>query len=227
MKFNLIYHITPMGCWRDNIKQLRRFEEIFTGKKLAVIAQGAGLENLADIGKELAFFDSLWPIQNDPELRETPSLALLLTQLQKIAPKGRTFFAHTKGVTHQNSPAVELWTRTMYEKNLGKMGLIRAMLTNYPIVGCFKRHGHFTALPEGCGWHYSGTFFWFDNATLFARDWKGAIKPHKYGAEAFPGLLYSIDEGGCIFADDVLGRPGDREHSPHNFDFMYRVCVGY
>lgn len=225
MKRNLLYHITPMGCWRENITQLNRYIHIFNGYKIAVVAQGDGLENLADITDELACFDSIRPVENDLELRETPSLALMLTELRKIAPKGHTFFAHTKGVTHHGNPSVELWTRTMYERNLGDLGLVQKLFKSYPVLGCFKRYGTFDALPAGCDWHYSGTFFWFDNATLFARDWKGAIKRHKYGAEAFPGLLYSIDEGGCLFADDVLGRPGDRQRSPHNFDFMRGVCM--
>lgn len=224
---NLIYHITPLADWRWNLELLKKHIAQFNGAKIAFVAQGAGVEPLTEIIPELACFDTIWPIDNDPELRETPSLFRGLTLLPRYADKdeGITFFAHTKGVTRVGHPAVKLWTETMYEKNLSDLYQVSTMIRSYPVLGCFKRYGEFPVLPDGNSWHYSGAFYWFDNKALYARDWKAAIKPHRYGAEAFPGFLYSELEGGCLFADDCLGRPGlGRFESPYNLNHMLKLC---
>lgn len=217
---NLIYHITPMGCWRKNIAELQRYERRFDGVRLAVVAQGDGLEQLADIAGELTIFDKIWPMPNDPMLREMPSLAYLLDVLPRYASvdiyddRGRrnvTFFAHTKGVTHEFDVAIRVWTQLLYDKNLKNIQAVDHALDQFPIVGCFKRYGEFSNMPPGSRWHYSGTFFWFRNADIYSRRWQEALPAHRYGAEAFPGLLFSAQEGGCLFADNCQ-RPTDLKY---------------
>ena len=201
---HLLYHITPMGCWRDNLKKLNEYIHVFTGVRLAVVAQGEGLEPLRDIESELSEFDHIWPMQNDPELRETSSLVFLLGALNRYASKteGITFFAHTKGVTRGDNPAVRLWTELSYEKNLGDIKAVDRALETHAVAGCFRRHGKFQVLGPACDWHYSGTFFWFSNLRLYQKPWLAAIQRTRYGAEAFPGILFKLEESFCLYADN-------------------------
>jgi hypothetical protein len=211
---NLIYHITPMERWRENLNLLNQYSKIFTGVKLAVVAQGAGLEHLKDIQDELGLFDHIWPLPNDPELRETPSLAHLLRALPRYASEkeGVTFFAHTKGVTRGRDAAVKKWTALSYEHNLKDAQAVDDALKTHAVAGCFKRYGNFQVLGPRCPWHFSGTFFWFRNNDLYKRDWQSALTMHRYGAEAFAGILFENHEAFALFEDNC--------GNPYNFAYI-------
>lgn len=199
-KRNLIYHITPMANYLENIRLLNIYLDVFDGVRLATVAQGPGLRPLGEVAKQLPSV-TLISVRNDRTIRETAAFPLLLDKLNKIAdPDSVTFFGHTKGVT-RNNPAVNIWTEQLYRKNLENLSRTMQLLEKYPVVGSFKRKGRFLNMPRLSTWHYSGTFFWFRNRDLFAKpNWKNVPKT-RYGTEAYLSLLFSEKEAGCIFGD--------------------------
>lgn len=201
MKHHLIYHITPMGNWRTNLEYLKSYINIFDGVKLAVVYQGDGLTPIEEISSELTMFDEVWPLKNNKDLREMPSMLFLLEKLWRRTQDGIAFFGHTKGVTRGDDPAIKLWTQACYNKNLGDMDAVHTALKTYHTVGSFRRLGRFPNFPPQCLWHYSGTFFWFNVAELWSRHWRKALQHHRYGAEAFPGMVFKLEESACLFAD--------------------------
>jgi hypothetical protein len=54
-----------------------------------------------------------------------------------------------------------------------------------------------------CLVHYSGTFFWFRNADVFARNWR-TVPPIWGGVEAWPGILFTPGECGTIFWEEGI-----------------------
>ena len=50
--------------------------------------------------------------------------------------------------------------------------LVEKHLSTKPITGAFKKLGPgWSAEMAKSDWHYSGSWFWFRNSELFARDW--------------------------------------------------------
>lgn len=210
MKRHLIYHITPIGTWRENIKLLREYHKVFNGHKLAVIYQGENMEYYPDIRDEIFWlFDDVFEMPNHPILRETPSLCFLLNELQRRTSDGIAFFGHTKGVTHKSPEddgnrleSIRLWTEACYRKNLTDIPLVERTLEQYSIAGCFRQPAYgFTNFPPNCPWCFAGTFFWFDVAKMWARDWRVAIFNSRFGAEAFPGFAFPLEESFCFFGE--------------------------
>lgn len=201
-KFNLIYHVTPMGNYKWNLELLRERLHVFNGKKIAAVAQGPGLDDIRIVQSLLPDVECA-PFDNNPKLRETATLKPLLNSVFSTAREEATFYAHTKGVTHTDNEAITKWTLALYQKNLDNMEHIAALLEDYPVVGAFKRYGVFSNFPPGSKWHYSGTFFWFRNRELVHRPSWQIVPKHKYGAEAYPSLIFTAAEAGVSFCDNA------------------------
>jgi hypothetical protein len=178
--------------WRWNVNRLKSFWPIFNGKKLISIATGDSLAT-PDIVREC--FDSkdvqFMVTPNSPFLCETSSFIQGLELLKQEETEGVTFYGHAKGVTHEgeNLKAVQRWTDAMYVLNLSSAGLIDKLMQRYQAAGCYRqkmRHA-------GSDWHYSGTFFWFNNATLFSRNWRD-IEQSRHGTEGYPGRHFNLEE---------------------------------
>lgn len=206
---NLIYHITPMGSWKENVRQLLHRFNVFNGVKIIAIAEGDNLQPVENVKEAFERYPEVkfLTVPNDISLRETASFPLLLHSLNKLVEPTDltiTFYGHTKGVTHTSNRAIKLWTRGCYIFNLDNVLEIERQLTWFPIVGSFKRYRVTPNFPPGSNdWYYSGTFFWFKNKEIFDRDWQGAIKMHRYGVEAWPSFLFKPTEGGVVFGDGV------------------------
>ncbi len=229
MKRHLLYHITPIGSWLENIKLLKKHIKKIDGTKIAAIAQGGALPGWLKISADLKdLFDEVIFVQNDLKLRESASLLPLLKKAETfgwtergITERPITLYAHTKGVTHKNNQAVSLWTEACYKHVFENLTEIERLFeAGYVTVGPFKRYGIFPHFPPGSFWHYSGTFYWFDNYKFFNTNstttlWREAIKPHKYGAEAYPSLVVPSHLAGCNFADGV--------HDLYNLEYCKQV----
>lgn len=199
---NLIYHVTPMGNWLWNVNLLKNYINVFNGRKIAAVVQGKGLLDISFVKKQLPDFEII-PVENSLFLRETVTLKPLLQKLSTSNGKQDiTLYGHTKGVTHFDNKAVTLWTENCYKLNLEKPDLIESWLKDYPAVGAFKRYGKFPHFPKDSFWHYSGTFYWFRNEDLFKRKWQKIVLT-RYGAEAYPSLMFKSSEAKCIYYDDV------------------------
>lgn len=226
MLHHLLYHVTPLGNWEWNLAQLCRRAHVFDGQRVIAIAQGEtadGKKLLShhDVKRHLPGDCRIVLTENDPVLRETASLSSLLDKLagSQQAREGITFYGHTKGTSRQSEPlkmreAIKLWTEVMYARNLDYMAEVEADLEKHSCTGCFKRYGRFGHFPKNSLWHYSGTFFWFRNKDLFARDWRN-VPQQRYGAEAYLSTLFTAEEAGCVFGDGITDL--------YNVNYMKRI----
>ncbi len=199
---NLIYHVTPMGNYEWNLEQISSRMHLFNGKKIAFVTEGKGIDPIEKVEKLLPGVQ-LFAKPNHRELRETATFIELLQLVKSTKANEITFYAHTKGVTRFADKAVKLWTEGLYHYNLDFITDVEERIFSwYPVVGAFKRYGKFGHFPKDSKWHYSGTFFWVRNSSLFNKEWKKLHKT-RYGTEAYLSLLYPSTEAGCIFGDDI------------------------
>lgn len=213
-KYNLLYHITPIGNYKWNIEKLLQYWNVFDyGRKAIAIATGKDFDAPE---KVIDLFPSqnntqFFTVDNHPELRETHSFPSLLLKASEWTVDSSTFYAHTKGVTRKDDPAITLWTEILYYYNLHNIELVQKSLDQFPITGCCKRHGKFSNFPKESTYHYSGTFFWFRNKDLFERKWI-QVPPMRYGTEAYLSLLFKEREAGCLW--------GNKFHNGYDWNYM-------
>lgn len=230
MKRHLIYHCCPIGNWRWNLEQLHQRWDILTGRKIIAVAQGEHLEDWYSIRSEFKDDAIVTPVTNDVDLRETASLSMLLDKLKyelfpgtKNDPHARQsniddicLYAHTKGVTrqgpegHSQRPgmieAVRLWTENCYHWTMDQVSACEHIFntTKCPAVGVFKRYGRVGSFPKQSNWHFAGTFYWFKVQQVLSRDYEQQIAPQRYGAEAFPSMMWpDVLSCGCAFGDGI------------------------
>lgn len=200
MTRNLIYHICPKGNYLWNLQQLRKYEHIFNGKKIAAITPDVDTDHPEVAETYLPGFEFIY-CENSPHLRETGSFLQLLKKVESTNEDEITFYAHTKGVSRTKEKlidAVLLWTECLYKYNLSDVDLVEELLTRYPMCGVFKRFGQFPHFPRQSKWHYSGTFFWFRNKDVFSKDWNNIVLS-RYGTEAYLSLLFNKDKAAAIY----------------------------
>lgn len=204
---NCLYFICPQGGWRDNIRLLLKYGEQFDGQRAVCVVHGPGLEPLAAVVEALGDWRvDRWVVgSNDPLFRETAHWLKLLACASDWS--GVTWFGHTKGgPTSQTA----MWRDALYETTLALPDRVATLLTAKPIVGPFRRdwkkwlvskHSRaYTGTLSTSEWHFSGTFFWFRNTDLFARNWN-QVEMHRWGVEAYPSNLFSREESACIAVD--------------------------
>jgi hypothetical protein len=213
---HLLYHLLPVsgnGIWQRNLDQLRWRLPLFNGKRVVAIGTGTATDHvthrgtlhldppdmvreyLAGTGCEFLEFD------NDPNLREVVSWGPLWESLKPYASTSDVaFYAHTKGVTRPVNPGVTVheWARVMYSACLDYWPEVEEQLRRFPIVGPFKKSGH-GFQGSRSAWHYSGAFFWARVGEAFAHGRYKQIDRLWFGAEAWPGIHFHPDAGGCLF----------------------------
>lgn len=211
---NIIYHITPIGNWEWNLEQLFKRIGVFNGVKIFAIVEDEKDKRFESFEKiknylqgRLGLNCEILKFKNDIKLRETVSLYNLLeTLMVESETNSITFYGHTKGVTHTANETVKLWTEALYKYNLDPEYVkeVERQLTWFPVCGSMKRYGRLLNFPPNTyDWHYSGTFFWFRNEDLFAREWQESITQHRYGTEAYLSFMFTPIEAGVVFGDGV------------------------
>ncbi len=204
-KRNLIMHVWPIsgnGVWQQNAALIRRHRDLFTGKRVIAITRNAYGSLLRvdppDVVRE-AFGDGFDFIEfdNDPRLREVVSFVPLLERVESQNNREATFFCHAKGVTHKpdDGSTIARWTQTMFDVLLD-WPRVKLALNRHSIVGSFRRFMRF----GGSLWHFSGSFYWFRNADVFARHWR-RIDRTWFGVESWPGKLFASREAECLVGD--------------------------
>ena len=200
---HLLYFVYPAkgSNWKWNVEKLRRRLSLFNGRRVVGVAVGPETEPASAVASILGPSCRIIEAPNDPILKEYPLFPTLLgTVADLTGPEHATFYAHAKGVSSEGwGPGVRRWTNAMYSGNLDHWPAVQRLLVNYPLVGCFKRHGQNFPVSTS-PWHYSGTFRWHRNRDLFARDWR-TIDRVWTGSESHPGLHFRADEGGCLFGE--------------------------
>jgi len=200
---SLLMHLWPTSnsAWKWNLDRIIRRKHLWTGK----VVLGVAIDNkTATVGEVREYAAELNPeivvVQNNPRIREGATLHKMLARIED--QPGITFYCHGKGARHGNFTAemtVRRWTDAMYWACLDQMPLVYEHLRTYGMTGPFKRYGMFKT-PGNHRWHYSGSFYWFRNATVFDREWKRMDRQF-FAVESWPALLFSRPEGACLFMD--------------------------
>jgi len=217
MKRNLYYYLYPLSgsFWDWHLSQLRRHAAAFNGKKVVVVARDRKTAPLAAVKRRLEGLGArVLCVPNDPARGETASFVEGLGRLRSLDPAEMTFYAHAKGVTHAGlkSLVMQTWSEAMYAMNLTHVRAVERLMADYSAVGCFRQE-----VPHGGSWwHYSGTFFWFNHAALFSRDWT-KIDQGRYGVEGWLGRHVPVEDSFSLtphrhFAD-LYGRGATRQES--------------
>ena len=130
-------------------------------------------------------------VQNDARLRKAGTFIQLLETVKTDDPNEATFYAHAKGVSRARTVhAVEKkWAECMYHYCLDFPERVASALAHKAMYG--------VSFELEKLWIYPGTFWWFHNATLFARpDWNVLSNPVTkegigWSVEAFPNRFFS------------------------------------
>lgn len=209
---HLAFHIYPAKgntVWRRAIDQLKNRWSLFNGYKAIAVMQEDHLESFDKVKDYCKGLDAdVFPLQNDGGLREVKSWGPLWEKILSNAnDQDFTFYGHAKGGTRENSPEcmTHRWASLLYSLNLDYWPEIEKLLSKYPIVGAFKKNGYGFQRNEG-RFHYSGTFYW-----LRVKDFKeinGKFSPPMvwYGTECWPGMVFDVSQGGCIFGESCQSK---------------------
>lgn len=204
MKTNLLYHValidSPM--LDENLQYLARYWSVFTHRRIVNLAMQPDWLCVKDfMGRwqkaglpldGVEFVES----KNDPAHWESLSFVnTLLPRIKSLDKDECTFYAHAKGVSRSPSAAIRSWINFVYEHNLGDMVNVRKVMRRYAVAGVLKISQPFTAIKMS--WHFPGSFFWFNHARLFSRDWRD-IERDRYGIEAYPARHFKSREAYCL-----------------------------
>lgn len=146
--------------------------------------------------KKTNIFPSNWAIKyvvNNPELREAAYFSQLLSYVKEDADY---FFCHTKGTTTQgDKEAILKWIDLMYDS------ANYYDLDNYKCFGTIKKIGITKPLSDNCKWHYSGSFFWFNNFTI-----PKFYPINKFSVEEWLSTIYEEKQAGALisFINDII-----------------------
>jgi len=173
-------------------------------------------------------------VQNDPSRWEAASWPHLWSHiLHDSDAEDAVLYCHAKGVTrpaiiaHEFGGTAQNWANLLYTLNLDYWPLVEAQLRRHPIVGAFRKGGHFfqaagltSAGMAASAWHYSGNFWWV-RAGDFRHRWpKVAMPADRWGAEAWVGIAYAESEAGQI--GPLQNHSGI---NLYNFDFWNKEVV--
>jgi hypothetical protein len=178
---------------------------LLDGQLLFSVVQGGDLLPLSKVERylrrhvaseaqdRLRFF----PVQNTAS-EAWAILDLLLPQIATLSADEATFVAHAKGTSPQRAECIPvwIWADLLYAHDLPPRPVLESVLQKYACAGSFRSH----AKPPGqqCAWHYSGTFFWFNHARVFNREWLPRVH-NRYVLEAWLGSFVPESESHCFF----------------------------
>lgn len=211
---NLAYHCCAFkrnGEWRKNVERLSQYAHVFNGRKVVTITTGVDIEPPDVVESAFAALGDVEFIRhvNDPDLWELPGFLQKFAMLESTDPNEATFYSHAKGVRYDWDvqdyflEPIRRWRNRMYDECLGDVGRVEAALASHATAGCFRVHAGNNPLPA-TQWYYAGTFFWFNHAELFARDWRMDVEAHAnpYIVEAWLGRIFTLDESYCLYGDN-------------------------
>jgi hypothetical protein len=143
-------------------------------------------------------------LPNDPQLREVGSFLPLFSRVESADPAEATLYIQAKGVTRPADHTAHLWTEILYEVYCDYWGHVERLLRQFPIAGAFKKVGAGWASQQTASdWHYSGSWLWFRNRELFAKDWR-RIDQFWSGIEPYPSLHFRPHEAGSLFMEGTI-----------------------
>jgi len=208
---NLMYHIYPIGDkWMWNLDQLLERISLFNGRKIIGIVVDEKSATPDEVRKYIGSNANEYLIyENHSSQHEMRSFEDQLKELETNDPNHITFRAHAKGVsnftvkhTRKNKKSDHIidWVEMLYTTNLDNFDLVKEHLTESAMTGSCRKFGQFKNDMNKAT--YSGSFYWFRNCHVFAREWKPKhVK--RWACEEWPGSLFSKDDTRCLFLDNV------------------------
>ncbi len=183
---------------------MRKRLNLFNGKRIVAIAVDGGSAPAGEVKAMLPGCEFI-ELENDPDLREVASFEALFSRVQTDDPDHATIWAHAKSTTNLWG-AIPQWVDTLYKTMLDFWPVVRRVLTQFPIVGSFKREWASWRLSPS-QYHYSGSWFAFRNRDLFAKpDWRrieglhAPGEPFAWGGiESYPSIHFQSHEAGVAF----------------------------
>jgi len=140
-----------------------------------------------------------------------PFQNILLPGVNSDDPNEITFYCHSKGITHEGKKkdAVKRWTKYMYQTNLDDIDKVEHILRPSSQFGCLGTlkilssidldvDGIKTREPVTAPWHYSGTFFWFNNYKLFQKSHWKYVPESRWGVECYLSQHFKNAEAYCL-----------------------------
>jgi hypothetical protein len=193
MRRNLFFHLYPKAktFWRWHVEQLVRYAPVWNGRRVIVVVTDDWTESQAEVRSQLApLCAEIFFLPNDMKLGEVRHFVKILSMLESKDPEEATFYAHGKGVSRDSMlPAIQMWSKAMYDLNLSMPEVIDRKLQVKPAVGAFRvRIQH-----SGAPWCFAGTFFWLQHSALFSRKWR-EVEQGRWGVEGYPGRHFKFEE---------------------------------
>jgi hypothetical protein len=206
-----IYPIAEFEVWRWNVEQIKRRMHLFNGARVISVMTDGRTNSAEEVQR--AFGDErvdAWVLgNNDPLYWEMQGLPLMMDHVYSCDPNEITFYCHAKGVqgpAHVDDPQFlqqprAKWATAMYGACLDDIPFVEKQLETHTFAGAFKRRMVHGAPPYRSSWHFSGTFYWFRNAKLFAIPGWHNFDHQWYGAETYPGQLVGWGQAAGLFCD--------------------------
>jgi spore maturation protein CgeB/predicted O-methyltransferase YrrM len=209
---NLLYHVWPVKgqTWRWNVEQLLGRIDLFNGQRVVSIFHDERSEDPEAVMKLLSGHGCDFIVApNDPR-GEAAAFGKLLERVRGCDGNDVTFYGHAKGVRHepQFSEPLRKWVEALYRVNLDDWLAVRQHLDRYAMTGAFRLHGRVALHRRVADWHYSGTFFWFRNDQVFARE-ASTIPDFYFGVEDWHGVMFPSAQTGCLLFDGISRIPYD------------------
>lgn len=207
---HLMYHLWPVkgDTWRWNVELLLQRIDLFNGRRLVSIVTDERTEDLATVQAAFAGHGVEFIVRPNAQGGESITFPLMLAELAREHRDDVAFYAHAKGVKYEPTwpPAVKRWAEVQMAVTLDHWPTVRAQLDRHAMTGLLRRPGRFANHQHVGDWHYSGTCFWFRHDAVFERAWQDV--PAFYGGvEAWPGMLFSQEETGCLLLDQLRELP--------------------
>lgn len=231
---HLLYHVYPVsdnGMWQWNVDELVKRLDLFNGRKVVAVAVDRGKRprdpqgpNRPDRLRQIPGCDSFASVvdrfgrhaggiefvevENDPKLREVASFLPLFERLSSnVSPDECLLYAQAKGVTRPAGHVARRWAEVLYEVMLDYWPVVADSLTRYPVTGAFRKAGRGWSRDQSeSDWHYSGSWFWCRNQSLFTSpDWR-KIDQFWSGIEPYPSQHFGRDSRGvgCLFHEGTV-----------------------
>lgn len=201
---NLIFHVYPLrGAewnWHWHLNHIRSAVHWFNGKIVIAVVTGPNLAPPDEVMRMLDEIEVEWIIRENSSLGETVTHLDLLRAVQTDDQNVITLRGHTKGVTHRDGDFSQEWASMLWESCLD-VPAVEDALASHVFAGPLMSHESLVRRKQYTHF-FAGTFYWFRNAGLFARDWE-QIEPQRWWPEAFPGAICKADESACLLHDFV------------------------
>jgi hypothetical protein len=213
---HLLHHIYPRigSPWRQGLLRIREAFPLFNGRKIIGVTYDGTTEHPNMVNDAMSGSGAeIFHLPNNPDLREVTTFESLFSRVSDLTgPEHVTLYSHCKGVTRPPDSTCHRWAEVMAEICFD-WRTVGPALASHPVAGPFKKLGQGWPSHESMSqWHYSGSWYWFRNADLFAKDWK-RIDGFWGGIEPYPSLHFGVDEAANLFHE--LPRPDVQLYNHH------------